>query len=105
VNITKSINSNFSRCGCCNRKLTDKDINIAGFDADGHPRSVGYCCVNKMDTALLVGIPWNTRSFMLDNVIQFLESKGADVEHIKNIHRARSLPYALHVFSQLSAPQ
>ncbi|MGB7933632.1 MAG: hypothetical protein WCH04_15670 [Gammaproteobacteria bacterium] len=99
MNITKNLNSNFSRCGYCNRKLAEEDINITGFDTDGHPKSVGHCCISKMSTALFVGIPWKTRGFMFNDVIQFLEYKVVDVESIKRIHREKSLPYALHVFS------
>jgi hypothetical protein len=98
--INPNLKTHFSRCGCCNRKLTDEDIDIAGIGTDGLPNSVGHCCVNTLSMALLVGIPSNTRSQMLNNVVRFLESKGVDVEPIKRIHAENTLPYALHIFKQ-----
>lgn len=100
-----NLRTHFSHCGVCNRKLTDEDINIAGIGPDGLPRSVGHCCVNTLSTALLVGIPSNTRGPMFYNVIEFLESRGVDVEPIKRIHTENAPPYALHVFSQTPACQ
>lgn len=98
--IDQNLKTHFSHCGGCNRKLVDEDINIAGIGLDGLPKSVGHCCVNKLSAALLVGIPNNTRGPMFYNVVEFLESRGVDVEPIKRIHAENALPYALHVFSQ-----
>lgn len=98
-NFNPNLQTRFSRCDGCNRKLTEQDINIAGFGPDGLPKSVGHCCINTLDKALLVGIPSTTRDRMFFNVIEFLKSKGVDVELIKRIHAENTLPYALHVFA------
>jgi excisionase family DNA binding protein len=89
-----------TRCGICHREVGSHDINIAGFGPDGQPRSVGHCCIDQLESALLIGIPRDTPELAFSRVIQYLESRQVDTERVKRVHSEGRLPYALHVFSR-----
>jgi hypothetical protein len=95
-----SLVPDLTHCEICHRKMTPSDINIAGFGSDGQPRSVGHCCIDKLESALLIGIPRDTPESGFSRVIQYLESRQIDAERVKRVHSEGQRPYALHVFSR-----
>ena len=73
---TPDFQMDFSRCGCCDRRLIDEDIVIAGRDLDGLPKSVSHWCSHRLKALSALCIPPQLDPIIAHTAISVLHLRG-----------------------------